>query len=406
MNRPVAPVLVAILFVTSLFAVPGGALGAAEASGDPRPVQAAAVRPPQGTAMVQDTVTTVNTTRMVHLDRVETRGFGTVSLSVTDAIRTQTGTTEIRLDRYAVEKRLAMVAPENRTRVLRAALNRSAARIRNLAEREREARKRLRTGSIGIDRYLAVLGSVNREIRAVEGYLEHLEQITDAEAIEDRVNALQTNTARYIGPVSNDLGNALVRGATSDRVWLAVAEEGFVVAAIREGEYVREITLTTARDRIVGGINLDAAQARISELYPWAWAHKGDVSINTVGEDVFRFQLSHDHGELTALLDTSAGNVYREIQQKTLARLPVAPGPAATSENLTLSISALDPGTPLRVQVTNATGARVTASVWIDGTSVGRTGPSSGVWALTPAGNFTVTARAGNRTVELVVDPR
>ena len=370
--------------------MPAGVAGAAENPDSLRPVEGAAA----------------NTTRMLHLDRVETEGFGSGSPSVTDAVEAEAGTAEVTLDRYALDTRLARAAPGERERLLNAALNRSERRIRALSERERLARERLRAGDVGIDCYLAVLGSVNREARAVEVNLDRLERVADSDVIEDRVNGLQTDTARYVGPVADELGAALVRGATTDRVSLAVADHGFAVAAIREGEYVREITRTDARDETVGGVDLDAAQTRIGELYPWAWANKGDVSINTVGEDVFRFQLAHDHGELTTLLDTSAGTVYREVQQKSLAGLPVAPGPSATSGNLTLSISTPDPGTPLRVQVTNATGARVPASVSVNGTYVGQTGPGGSAWALTPAGNFTVTAQAGDQPVELAVAPK
>jgi hypothetical protein len=176
------------------------------------------------------------------------------------------------------------------------------------------------------------------------------------------------------------------------------------LATLGEGTFTREVMRTDARDDAVGGVDLDAAQTRIAELYPWAWAHKGDVSINTVGQDVFRFQLSHGHGELNSLLDTSSGNVYREIQTKSLSGLPVSPGSSRTVENTTVRVSAAQPGWPVRIDVRNQTDAPVSATVSVNGTSVGTTAEGP-VWVLSPTEPFTVTASTDDQTIDVEVKP-
>jgi hypothetical protein len=209
---------------------------------------------------------------------------------------------------------------------------------------------------------------------------------------------------RYAGPIADAVGTAVVGGEPTGRIAVAVDASGLTLSTLQDGTFTREVMRTDARDDAVGGVDLDAAQERIAELYPWAWANKGDVSINTVGEDVFRFQLSHGHGELESLLDTSAGAVYREIQTKSLSNLPVATGPSTTVRNRTLAVSEPRPGWPVQIQVVNETGAPVDATVSVDGEQLGRTttGP---VWYLSPAEPFNVTASADGRALNVTVTP-
>ncbi|MGM0372283.1 MAG: DUF7094 domain-containing protein [Halobacteriota archaeon] len=389
MNRPLIAILAGLLLVTSVLSVPGVA---AQATTNER------LAPVEGAAS--------NTTRMLHLDGADRSGFGTPSTSVTAAVGSEAGAAETTLTQYAVEREFED-STRSGERALDGAIEASQDRIVTLETREERARDRLRAGEIGFEQYLAVLGSVNQEAHAIESTLDRFETLSvQNESQQDQVRALQTETTQYVGPISDEVGTAVAGGQQTDRVYVAVADHGLVLGELRGGEYVREATRTDARDGAVGTIELGTAQDRIGDLYPWAWANKGDVSINTVGADVFRFQLSHDHGRLNSLLDTSAGNVYREVQQKSLADLPVEPGSSTSAGNLTLQVSAADPGSPLRVQVTNETGSQVPATVSINDTYVGQTGPGSGVWTLSPPETFTVTAEADDQELELDVDPR
>ncbi|MFW5922266.1 MAG: DUF7094 domain-containing protein, partial [Halodesulfurarchaeum sp.] len=208
----------------------------------------------------------------------------------------------------------------------------------------------------------------------------------------------------YTGPVAEEAGTAVAGGGETETVFVAVSEEGMTLSAIRDGTYVREIMRTDIRDDEVGGVDLDAAQSRIAELYPWAWEHKGDVSINTVGQDVFRFQLSHGHGVLNSFLDTSSGNVYREVQTKSLSNLPVVAGQSVTVDNTTLQLSRARAGSPLRIQVVNETGSPIQATVTANGRTLETTGDEP-VWLLSPGGTFNVTAETADTELELEVTP-
>jgi hypothetical protein len=355
-------------------------------------------------SQLQPVTTAPNTTRSLSLSAVDRSDRERATVSVTHALQAETGALEAALDEQSVETALRTSSTDDRAS-LRAAVNRTEARVDALAARERSARDRYREGEIGTADYLAALGAVNSEARALEGHLERLEELAEPHpSLQDRVTALQTRTVRYVGPIADGVGSAVLGGEPTSRIHVAVDGSGFALSTLQDGTFTREVMRTDARDGAVGGVDLDAAQERIAELYPWAWANKGDVSINTVGEDVFRFQLSHGHGELESLLDTSAGAVYREVQTKSLSNLPVAAGPTTTVRNRTLSVSEPRPGWPVQLQVVNATGAPVAATVSVDGDRLGETGTGPR-WYLSPAEPFNVTAEADGRTIELTVTP-
>ncbi|MFB6086048.1 MAG: hypothetical protein ABEJ84_04485 [Halodesulfurarchaeum sp.] len=400
-RRTVLPILVLLLVGIGSVLGAGTPVAASGMGGSGEPPRATAGDP----LLFQPVKIAPNTTRMLQLDSLAESAIASRSVSVTNALQAETVAVEAALDRRATDRRFGG-SGVNDERILSAAIDRIEARIEALAERERAARERFRTGKIGPEEYLATVGEVNREARALESTIEAYERLVDTyPSLQDRLAAARTEVVRYTGPLADEVGTAVVGGERTGESFVAVSENGMVLAAIQDGTYVREIMRTDARDEAVGGVDLDAAQNRIAELYPWAWKHKGDVSINTVGEDVFRFQLSYGHGVLNSLLDTSSGNVYREVQTKSLSSMPVVEGRSTTVNNTTLRVSEARVGAPLRIAVVNATGNPITATVTANGTTLGTTGTGP-VWMLVPNEPFNVTADTGTRSLELAVHPK
>ena len=223
--------------------------------------------------------------------------------------------------------------------------------------------------------YLTILGEINERADHLQSLASSVESAADPyPGLENRLRNLQADLLQHQGPLRDDLGAAVTGGGATDRLFVGASGQGAVLATIEDGTYVREAVRTDARDAAVGGVDLDAAQDRIAELYPWAWVNNGGVSIRSIGKDVFRFELSHDHGSLDSLLDTSSRNVYREVQEKSLSRLPTAVGAQASANNTTITVSKAYAGGPLAVDVTNATGAPLPATVRVNRTVVGETG--------------------------------
>lgn len=389
------PVIAALLLVLAALAPAVGGQAEPEPSVEGEPL-----------ALVPVVGTSSNTTRVLQLDTVQASSFEQGDLSVTNALSAQSGNTETSMWLYAAETRLDRVSESDARRaVLQNLTDNVDARVNTLEEREAAARNRYLSGAITASEYVTVLGEVNAEATYIESRLVAIDTLADRNSqIGDRVNDLQADVVTLTGPVKDGLGRAVQGEGRTGTFFVGVSGNGVALARIDDGTYVREVIRTDARDEANGGVDLDAAQTRIAELYPWAWVNNGGVSIRSIGQDVFRFQLSHDHGSLDSLLDTSSRNVYREIQRKSLDGLPTRVDHSTSLNNTTLLVSDTYAGGPLKVQVLNGTGAPLTATVAVNGTDLGQTDSDGTVWALSPAGTYNVTATNGD--VELQVQVR
>lgn len=399
MHRSLPALLVALLVVTSAVAVAD--------TGAPSPPQA----PDDGTdpaALTPAEGVSPNTTRVLQLDSIETADFQHGDFSVTNTIQAQTARTETTMTLYSAETALESAEQDGQEQVLQNLTAQLDARIDRLEARERASRQQYIEGEITARQYLTVLGEVNLEASHLEGVLGQVERLAARNsAIENEVDRQQTEVVKLTGPVKDRVGDAVRGDGQTGRIFVAVSGQGVVLAVMDDGMYVRETVRMDARDDTSGGVNLDAAQTRIAELYPWAWDNNGGVSIRSIGQDVFRFQLSHDHGTLDSLLDTSSTNVYREIQMKSLDGLPTRPAYASTRNNTTVRVSSSYAGGPLKVTVENETGAPIQgANVRVNGTDIGRTDDDGAAWAISPAQTFNVTVEHEQREMDLQVVPR
>lgn len=423
MRRLLSALLVAFLVVGSTAVVAGDQVATASSAAALSSSPATALSPHPSTesspavgpaaaqadpALTPVVGTSPNTSRILRLDGQEAGAFDSGDVSVTNAVRASTENAETTMQLHAVETKLeAIDSDEARSQVLRNATGRMEARIDDLQDRETAARTQYRTGANGADEYLTVLGEVNRRATHLATALDRLDGLAaDDPAVRDQIADMQASTYWYTGPISTELGAAVVGEGPTQPVFVAASERGMVVSALRDGTYVRQAIRTDARDEAVGGVNLDAAQDRIATLYPWAWENNAGVSIRSIGQDVFRFQLSHSHGAVDSLLDTSSGHVYREVQTKSVDRLPTQVGYTLTANNTTMVVSDTYAGGPLQVAVQNATGAPLDATVSVNGTEVGVTGDDGSVWTLSPAGTYNVTARTQDEELRVAVTAR
>jgi hypothetical protein len=187
-------------------------------------------------------------------------------------------------------------------------------------------------------------------------------------------------------------------------------------------EYVREAYLPDSRaesasDRYFenGQYDLETAENRVRDLYPWVFENHGGISTGLrTGQPylyraaVYSVAVDHDQGtarqgDLVVFLDGGTGEVFREVQYKDLSDIPTAPATGVArnvSDGLVLEVNRTREGAPVAITVREAVaGAPVSARVSIDGVPLGGTGFDGRLWAITPRSAFTVTAEVGNRTV-------
>ena len=413
--RPI-PVMLALLLALSPGAV------AMQASAPTAPASDVAEQPAtDGTEQIgNDTVQTApdrNTTAVLTLGTDPARtGFDSPSLSLSDSLtmdregfRTQLSITELDQQLASAE------TDEDKKRVLNRYRFQIENRIISLQAEEERVTNAFSNGSLSEREYLRSLGHVDAEAEEIRNAIDAMEERSrdvSQFSLNTEASTLKGKLVAVEGPVRNQIGRAVRGDVDGVEIYVATAETGVVLSTIVGDTYVREIVRTDLRDPSVSR-QLSHIQAHDAVLDHYGWASE---NIDSGGTNAFRFgstnvffvSVSHRHGELVAYIDGGTEEVFKEVQHKRLAgenSLPPGPGVVNTSENVTLTVNRTYPGGPLRVQLTNETGAPLQGQVTVGGESVGRTNSNGVLWTLGPAEQFEVTATYEDATVNVTTTP-
>lgn len=213
------------------------------------------------------------------------------------------------------------------------------------------------------------------------------------------INSLELSLATR-QPVTDRLEAAMLGSQGPTQVYAESADDALVLATISEDTYLRQATIRSERN--LGGedqfVDLwrDATE-RTDRLYPWTFD-----SNNIRGLDPFNLQQNnqiyavraeHAQGELTVYLDGATRSVFHENQRKPIDRLPLTRTVTNESGSATVTVELANQAGPMRVTVTNQTGAPVeAATVGINGSPVGQTDDAGRLWAVQPSGTFEINA--------------
>ncbi|MFW6265508.1 MAG: DUF7096 domain-containing protein [Halanaeroarchaeum sp.] len=348
-----------------------------------------------------------NTTDVLVLESIDASGFDRADLVVTRAVDAQSGSLVESFEQQRVTEAVAQADSEADEReAIRNATDEVDRRTRALVEDERTAREAFIAGELSAESYLATLGQVHARASSLEATVRAIDDLDQVSDEDERRAQIRAELSTLQGPVRAELAAALQGDGQSKRTFVGVSADGVTLATLSETEYVRETVRTDNRDDDVGRLTFDEAETRFAELYPWASANKQRISMGALGSDVYVVEYRHEHGTIDAALDASTGATFREAQTKSLDDTPATDSQWIESGDLVVGVSDTYPGGPVRVDVTNATGAPVAADVTANGTAVGETTTRDGlVWAISPAEEYTVTVTTEDTTVEVRVDP-
>ncbi|MFC7047134.1 hypothetical protein ACFQH6_18600 [Halobacteriaceae archaeon GCM10025711] len=399
-------ILLALLVVLSVpvAAISGAAPAQTDQSAD-RTQQAAQMATP------------ANTTATLSLDSVPASAFQEAEPDISATLDVQQRELDARYTEYALDERFQeLESEENRSELLLNVTGQLEARIDALREEERQSRLAYVRGDITAAEYVATLGRIDAEAREIEALLGRFAgeyaYFSQVPAVSDHVvERFEEKLATLQGPVREDVGRALQGEVDGDRVWVGASRNGVVLSTIRGGQYVSEAYRADHfnPDQSDTAVSANTLATRLiqdglgAELYPWGW---NTNHINLRGlEHVVYFQFTHEHGEVTAYVDGTSQEVYREYQTKTLRDIPTTPAVTNRSEDLDFQVAVNQTyaGGPLRVAVTNETGSPKTAEILVGGTYVGTTGTNGVVWTVGGAGTYNVTARRGGESLNVTV---
>ena len=406
-----APVMLALLLALSPAAV------AVQASAPA--TSASAVSP---TSSVEQTNTfrqavTENTTAVLTLGSEPTRtAFDSPTASLGSSLAMDHDEFRTQLSLKTLNQQLATAqTDEKKKRILNRYRYRIENRIISLQVEERQATAAFSNGTISERKYLRTLGRIDTKAEEIANLADALEkQSKDIPRFNlgSEVSTLKGGLVTLEGPVRDRIGRVTRGEGSATKIYVATSGTGVVLATTVGDTYVREIVRMDRRDPSETP-KLSHVEAHDAVLDRYAWASE---NIDSGGTNAFRFgstnvysvSVSHRHGELVAYVDGGTEMVFKEVQHKRLAgdqSPPPGPGVQNTtsttfgSENVTLTVNRSYAGGPLRVELTNETGAPLDGQVTVAGEPVGQTGADGMLWALSPAKQFRVSATYEGTTI-------
>ncbi|MFC7081796.1 DUF7094 domain-containing protein [Halorussus caseinilyticus] len=357
-----------------------------------------------------------NTTNVMTLGTDPKRvAFDSPSLALGNALTMGHGEFRAELTAKSLEQQLETAnSPEQKKQILTRYRYRIENRIISLKAKEQQATQAFSNGTISNSEYVRTLGSIDAEVADIRRLISTMRTRANSVprfGMETEANTLKGKLVTVEGPIRDRIA-ATIRGEQSPtRVYVATGENGVVLSAIVNGEYVREIVRTDRRNPAASTKSSKiAARETVINQYPWAFNHSkfSGVDARYGSTHIYQVNLEHEQGELVAYYDGGTRSVFKEIQYKQLnGQTPLPTGPAVgnTSENVTLAVNRTYPGGPLRVKLTNATGDPVQGDVMVAGDSVGRTNADGVLWALSPVNQFRVSATYDFTTVNVTTTP-
>lgn len=419
MNRA-TPVFLALVVVSSLLVIPVASESGADVTAEnPDPaLRSTAFHFHQGPVMEAEGTT--NRLRLTGDIRTERTEHGTdVGLALT------TFDDQLRVDQEQytlIDSEFATASDDEREKMVRAAYTRITERAEELEEREKEVVRAHARGTLSDTELIRALLRNQNEAAILYDALEQLrgrtDDISNYSLSLQQIRADKTLLQHQQTPLRANLEHASQPAGAGQPVDVLVqtSENGYSLSMIDGDMYLRETVRFDHRDADAENQFEDATYSEtiehVTELYPWAGEVQGWSSFSdSSNENIYTMMMEVDRNQLAIHLDAGTGEVYREIQELSLASLPKANTDSWTNNDLVLSLERTPAHGPAKVTVTEADSDEpVTATVSIDtidgtddGTEIGETDDDGTLWILPPGDEYELTVETDDGAIEATV---
>ncbi|MDZ5812251.1 hypothetical protein U4E84_12950 [Halorubrum sp. AD140] len=297
-----------------------------------------------------------------------------------------------------------------RQRLILAALSRVERDEVSLNSRQSEAFRAHADGEISDRELLDELVAVSATAREYDERLDEIDALaeeTDGFSSPARLDELQVALQVYEGPV-RDLALATARGEVSAaEIHVESSSESVTLAAIVDGEYVRETFRTDRWDRGGGAISNDEAIESTKEAYPETASLREPDAFGA--GSVQRITIPHEYGHLRAFVSGGTEQVFVEHQRLDLDAFPDAESVSRTGDGFNVTVERSYVGGPVTVTVLDEDTGQPVRDVTVtesvgdgDSQSIGTTDADGVVRTLSPAESYRITVVDEPRVV--VVD--
>lgn len=345
------------------------------------------------------------TPRVLEAGTGTTTGVGTATPSVGDAVAADTAALDSRFDTLVTAERLAAAGTE-RPQVVRTELEATGDRLDDLQAAQQRAYRGHANGTLSERETLARLARVQAAAGPLGVAIDDVQRSIGDDppvGVSGRLATLAAERRALRGPVRGSVLDALRGESPPARVFVRSADTGVVAATLEGDSYYREAFRADHIDadpRSSFGGTLDIIGHTL-ELYPWVASSNSGVRVPQQFADggVRPVIVSHTQGELTAFLDGSTREVFREVHRLDAGQMPTREPVRGTDGTTTVAVNHTYAGGPMVVTVTVDGTPAGSVPVSVDGERVGETDPDGRLRALAPAEAFAVSAGGANVTV-------
>ncbi|MFC4359553.1 hypothetical protein ACFO0N_16545 [Halobium salinum] len=333
---------------------------------------------------------------------------------------------ESELDRRSVREKLArMNDTDRKQRYIRHAIVELEIRSEELRAEEQAAYRLHNEERISTRQLLVRLARVDRRAeRLSKNATMFAAAAEDVEglSVNSEIGVLRLELRTLRGPVRDRVDQALRGDAPPTRVYAQTADDGVVLAAVVDGEYVREVYDGTRRGGGDSRIPVDRIGEVLQDGYPLIY-DRANGMFSTLQDQrqaspTFGAEMEYANGRVLAYIDRSSARVFREVQTVQLNQSPPTEPRTVTQSNLELTVYPSYSGGPMLVEVADArTGEPVRANVTFttgDGSTrlIGEADARGRLWAVMPNESVRVRTIHPSRSYEIAsvmvspADPR
>lgn len=241
-----------------------------------------------------------------------------------------------------------------------------------------------------------------RVAAAARGYDERLDELnalaeaTDGFSSPGRLDELQVALQVYEGPVRDHALSTARAESPTNGVYVASSANAVVLAAMVDGEYVREAFRVDRWDRGGQTISNDEAIGAVKTAYPETAALREPDAFGAGA--VQRVTVPHEFGTLRVFVGGGRERVFAEHQRIDLAAFPDSEPVTAAGDGLDVTVDRTYPGGPVTVTVLDEETGQPVPGVTVtkaaadgDSRAVGTTDRNGVVRTLSPAEPYRIT---------------
>lgn len=337
-------------------------------------------------------------------DAVERSSLETRTVDLGPSLAFEANATAARMETVQRVERIESVSDaERRQQLLLGEMSDIERRVIDLRSRQRTVISAYGAGDISARTLLVELAIIDIRASALEDRRERIEELalsTPDFSISQRSADLERELDTFTGPVRSEVVNVLGGERESARFFVQSGSDSVVLGVIDEGTYVREAYRGPLRQRGSETITTPRALNITAESYPDIYALRNRQNgTDVVGSgDSYLVRIKHEHGELSAFVDSGSESVFKEFQRRPLDTMETEKAGTSVKDGLRLTAYRTYSGGPVLVQLNDSeTGEPVDARITVGpsggrSTSVGRTGADGRLWTLAPGQSYQITA--------------